>query len=79
MQNNSWGRLMAYVTGMVNQRLLLQCEYLVAENRIVRAHLPGKVRLSDSERRTLADIGKASVLLPSRLNILTIRGSASRI
>ena len=70
---------MAYVTGMVNQRLLLQCEYLVAENRIVRAHLPGKVRLSDSDRRTLADIGKASVLLPSRLNILTIRGSASRI
>jgi hypothetical protein len=29
-----------------------------AENRILRAHLPGKVRLSDSERRTLADIGK---------------------
>jgi hypothetical protein len=25
MQNNSWARLLAYVTGLVNQRLLLQC------------------------------------------------------
>jgi transposase InsO family protein len=58
MQNNSWARLLAYVTGLVNHRLLLQCEYLVAENRVLRAHLPGKVRLSDSERRTLAEIGK---------------------
>jgi len=46
MQNNGWARLLAYVTGLVNHRLLLQCEYLVAENRILRAHLPGKVRLS---------------------------------
>jgi hypothetical protein len=27
--------LLAYVTGLVNQRLLLQCEYLIAENRIL--------------------------------------------
>jgi hypothetical protein len=58
MQNNSWARLLAYVTGLVNQRLLLQCEYLVAENRILRAHLPAKIRLSDPERRTLAEVGK---------------------
>jgi putative transposase len=58
MQNNGWARLLAYVTGLVNHGLLLQCEYLVAENRILRAHLPGEVRLSDSERRTLAEIGK---------------------
>jgi putative transposase len=58
MQNNTWARLLAYVTGLVNQRLLLQCEYLVAENRILRSHLPSRVRLSDSERRTLAEIGK---------------------
>jgi hypothetical protein len=25
-------RLLAYVSGLVNQRLLLQCEYLAAEN-----------------------------------------------
>ena len=58
MKNNSWARLLAYVTGLVNQQLLLQCEYLVAENRILRSHLPGNVRLSDSERRTLAEIGR---------------------
>ena len=58
MQNNSWARLLAYVTGLVNQRLLLQCEYLIAENRILRSHLSGHLRLSDSERCTLAEIGK---------------------
>jgi putative transposase len=58
MQNNSWARLLAYVTGLVNQRLLLQCEYLIAENRILRSHLSDNLRLSDSERRTLAEIGR---------------------
>jgi hypothetical protein len=49
---------LAYVTGLVNQKLLLQNEYLAAENRILRAHLPARVRLSDPERSTLAEIGK---------------------
>jgi len=35
-------RLLAYVTGLVNQELLLQNEYLAAENRILKARLqPG--------------------------------------
>jgi hypothetical protein len=51
-------RLLAYVTGLVNQTLLLQNEYLTAENRILRAHLPVRMRLSDPERSTLAEIGK---------------------
>jgi len=58
MQNNNWARLLAYVTGQVNQRLLLQCEYLIAENRILRSHVSGRLRLSDAERCTLAEIGK---------------------
>src|SRR5436305_2949904 len=58
MQNNSWARLLAYVTGLVNQRLLLQCEYLIAENRILRSHVSGRLRLSDVQRSTLAEIGK---------------------
>lgn len=45
MKDNKWLRLLAYVTGMVNQRLLLQNEYLAAENRILRAHLPKRLRL----------------------------------
>src|SRR5207244_13327579 len=53
----NWARLLAFVTGLVNQELLLQNEYLSAENRILRAHLP-RLQLSDPERCTLAEIGK---------------------
>ena len=58
MNGNPWARLLVYVTGQVNQELLLQNEYLAAENRVLRAHLPARLRLSDPERRTLAEIGK---------------------
>src|SRR5437763_10221411 len=58
MPDNKWAQLLAYVTGMVNQKLLLQNEYLAAENRILRTHLPARIRLSDPERSTLAEIGK---------------------
>ena len=58
MRDNKWVRLLAYVTGLVNQRLLLQNEYLIAENRILRSHLPSRLGLSDPERSTLAEIGK---------------------
>ena len=53
-----WARLLAFVTGLVNQELLLRNEYLIAENRILRSHLPNRLRLSDPERATLAEIGK---------------------
>jgi hypothetical protein len=50
---------LAYVTGLVNQELLLQNEYLAAENRILKTRLqPGWRRLSDCERATLAEIGR---------------------
>jgi len=58
MRNKKWVRLLAYVTGSVNQELLLQNEYLAAENRILRAKLPSRLRLSDPERATLSEIGK---------------------
>ena len=58
MKKNQVARLLAYVTGMVNQRLLLQNEYLLAENRILRAHLPSRLLLTDPERSTLAVLGK---------------------
>ena len=53
-----WARLLAFVTGLVNQELLKRNEYLAAENRILRAHLPSRLRLSDGERSTLAEIAK---------------------
>ena len=58
MRNSRWVRLLAYVTGSVNQELLLRNEYLAAENRILRAKLPARLRLSNPERTTLAEIGK---------------------
>ena len=58
MRNRKWLQLLAYVTGSVNQELLLQNEYLAAENRILRMKLPNRLRLSDPERITLAEIGK---------------------
>src|SRR5215469_16263578 len=51
-----WTRLLAFVTGLVNQELLLRNEYLIAENRILRGQLPTRLRLSDAERATLAEI-----------------------
>ena len=53
-----WARLLAFVTGLVNQELLLRNEYLAAENRILRAHLSSRLRLSDAERSTLAEMAK---------------------
>lgn len=58
MKENKWVRLLAYVTGLINQELLLQNEYLMAENRILRDYLPSRLRLSDPQRSTLAEIGK---------------------
>ena len=52
-----WKTLLAYMTGSVDEELLRRNEYLAAENRILRAHLPGRVTLRDGERRTLAQIG----------------------
>jgi hypothetical protein len=43
---------------LVNHELLLQNEYLAAENRILKTRLQPGWRLSDGERATLAEIGK---------------------
>jgi len=53
-----WKHLLAYITGTVDQELLLRNEYLVTENRILRNQLTGRVQLTDSERKTLAVIGQ---------------------
>ena len=52
-----WKHLLAYITGTVDQELLLRNEYLVTENRILRNQLTRRVHLSDGERKTLAEIG----------------------
>ncbi len=57
MINDKMFRLLAYITGLVNQKLLLQNEYLIAENRILRSQLPKRLKLTEAQRSTLAEIG----------------------
>jgi putative transposase len=52
-----WARILAYITGTVDQQLLLRNEYLVAENRILKAQFEGRLQLSDAERARLGEIG----------------------
>ena len=52
-----FARMLAYVTGTVDQELLARNEYLAAENRILKARLKGRPKLSDAERATLGEIG----------------------
>jgi putative transposase len=52
-----WARILAFVTGMVDQEVLARNEYLAAENRILKARLEGRLKLSDAERATLGEIG----------------------
>ena len=47
---DKWARLLAYVTGLVNQELLLQNEYLAAENAMHPRAETG--RLLDTYRLT---------------------------
>jgi transposase len=51
-----WAQLLAYVTGMVDQELLLRNEYLAAENRMLRGQIKGRMLLSEEEKATLAEI-----------------------
>ena len=53
-----WKHLLAYITGTVDQALLLRNEYLVTENRLLRNQITGRMQLTDGERKTLAEIGQ---------------------
>ena len=53
-----WKTLLTYITGSVDQELLLRNAYLVTENRLLRKQLPGRIRLTDAERTTLAETGR---------------------
>ena len=50
--------MLAYISGSVGEELLLQNEYLVAENRILKNQIKGRLRLTDPERISLAEIGR---------------------
>ena len=51
-----WAQLLAYVTGRVEQELLLRNEYLATENRILKAQIKGRLLLSEEEKAALASL-----------------------
>ena len=53
-----WKTMLSYISGSVDAELLLRNEYLVAENRVLRNQLQGRLHLTDDERRSLAELGK---------------------
>ena len=83
-----WKTMLSYISGSVDEELLVRNKYLVAENRVLRNQLQGRSRLTDGERRSLAEFGKrlgkqaldeiasrVASFLPSgsRMSILTSR------
>ena len=56
----NWKLQLASITGTVDRDLILQNEYLAAENKILHNHIKGRILLSDKERINLAEIEKSS-------------------
>jgi putative transposase len=59
-----WKKLLGSVTESVDEELRLRNAYLVAENRILRQQINGRVPLTDSDRKALAEIGQRLPPLP---------------
>ena len=60
----SWKTLLQSVSGSINDHIQLRNEYLMAENRILRNQIDGRVQLTDGERGELAEsIGKTNGIL----------------
>jgi len=53
-----WKKLLGSITAPVDEELRLRNAYLIAENRILRQQIIGRVPLTDGERKTLAELGQ---------------------
>jgi len=53
-----WKKLLGSITESVDAELRLRNAYLVAENRMLRQQISGRVQLTDSDRQALAEIGQ---------------------
>jgi len=53
-----WKKLLGSITASVDEELRLRNAYLAAENCILRQQICGRVPLTDSDRKVLAEIGK---------------------
>jgi len=54
----TWARMLACITGTVDQELLLRNEHRATENRILKVQIKTRLLLSDAEKATLAEIGR---------------------
>ena len=57
----NWKRLLAHITGSVDQELLPRNEYLVMDNRILKNQIKGRLQLTNPERISL-DAPRFSVI-----------------
>ena len=53
-----WKKLLESITAPVDEELRLRNAYLVAENRMLRQQVKGRVPLTNNDRQTLAEIGQ---------------------
>ena len=77
----NWARMLAYITGTVDQELLLRNEYLAAENRILKAQIKGRLLLSEADKATLAEIAhlwSAKTSASRNLHLCTVVWSTLR-
>ena len=50
----TWQKMLAYISGSVDDMSLKRVEYLIEENKVLRGQLDKRVKLTDAERKTLA-------------------------
>jgi hypothetical protein len=53
-----WKKLLGSIPASVDEELRLRNAYLVAENRILRQQITGRVQLTDNDRKALAELGQ---------------------
>ena len=53
-----WKKLLGSIRASVDEEVRLRNAYLAAENRILCQQICGRVQLTDSDRKALAEIGK---------------------
>jgi hypothetical protein len=53
-----WKKLLGTITASVDEEIRLRNTYVVAENRILRQQINGRVPLTDGDRHTLAELGQ---------------------
>jgi hypothetical protein len=65
-----WKKMLTYISGSVDQSLLKVIAYLLEENRVLHDQIQKRIKLTDAERKTLAE--KAYAIKDIMDNYVTI-------